>query len=388
MNLLVVSYKSVWPSEASPSGYATDGGFPFQMKALSELFDSTTLLVPCMEKRKPAGEGALSGRRLTIVPLTLPTGTDFKRKLRFPFWLLRNLPRLMREIARADAVHAPIPGDIGTIGMLLAYGLKKPLFIRYCGNWLVQATTAERFWRWFLELIAGGKNVCLATGGLPEPPSRRNAALKWIFATSLTREELHQYAKHRSDFDQRSPKLIIACRQEREKGTSEVIESLKALEEEFPAMTLEVVGDGGARANLEQQAVSLGLSNRVTFHGQVSHARVIELLQQADLFCFPTTSSEGFPKAVLEALACGLPVVTTRVSALPQLLENGCGVLLEEATVAATAAAITCCFSDRARYQQMSRQALLTAERYSLERWRDLIGESLEEAWGPLRNHA
>jgi glycosyltransferase involved in cell wall biosynthesis len=388
MNLLVVSYKSVWPSEASPSGYATDGGFPFQMKALSELFDSTTLLVPCVEKRKPAGEGALSGRRLTIVPLTLPTGSDFKRKLRFPFWLVRNLPVLTREITRADAVHAPIPGDIGTIGMLLAYVLKKPLFIRYCGNWLVQATTAERFWRWFLELIAGGKNVCLATGGLPEPPSRRNTAMKWIFATSLTREELRAYAKRRSEVGSRPPKLIIACRQEREKGTSEVIESLKILAEDFPKLTLDVVGDGGVRASLEQQAVSLGLRDRVIFHGQVDHARVIELLQRADLFCFPTTSSEGFPKAVLEALACGLPVVTTPVSALPQLLENGCGVLLEEATATATAAAIKHCLSDADRYQHMSSQAIATAERYSLEHWRDLIGESLEEAWGPLRTHA
>ncbi len=385
MKLLVISYKSAWPSSASPSGYATDGGFPIQMRALSELFDATTLLIPCGPPRSKAGEGPLSGHNLSIEPLTIPTGKDLQRKLIFPFWLARNIIPLTREVLRADAIHAPIPGDIGTIGMLLAYVFKKPLFVRYCGNWMVQATTAEKFWRWFMESVAGGRNVCLATGSLDEPPSQRNRQMQWIFATSLTEQELRDCATVRQGFNPAAPRLVIACRQEKEKGTGVVIEAMKLLEHDLPGLQFDIVGDGGARKSFQQQAAALGLEDRIHFHGQVGHDRVIQLLKGADLFCFPTTSSEGFPKAALEAMACGLPVVSTKVSALPQLVGSGAGILLEEATPAETAEAIRRCLSDAGQYQVMSRRAVQTARDYSLERWRDRIGELLNAAWGPLR---
>jgi glycosyltransferase involved in cell wall biosynthesis len=89
---------------------------------------------------------------------------------------------------------------------------------------------------------------------------------------------------------------------------------------------------------------------------------------------------------VLEALACGLPVVTTRVSVLPLLIGQGCGVLLNEATPGATAAAIRTCLSDPLRYEAMSQQAVKTAQSYSLESWRDTIGDLLQAEWGALRS--
>jgi glycosyltransferase involved in cell wall biosynthesis len=387
MKLLVVSYKTCWPQPTSPSGYATDGGFPIQMRALSELFDATTLLIPCSNRSNRNGEGFLSGNNLSIVPLPVISGQDFWRKVRFPFWLLSNSFTLLREILKADAVHAPIPGDIGTVGMILAFVLRKPLFVRHCGNWNAPETLAERFWRWFMEKFAGGRVVCLTTGEQPEPPSLRNAALRWIFATTLTEQELSRCATNRDQFPRPSPRLIIACRQERAKGTGVVIESLPLLTRQFPGIAFDVVGDGGALEEFKQLAERSGVGKQVVFHGLVNHNRVIELMQQADLFCFPTTSSEGFPKAALEALACGLPAVTTKVSALPQLVGKGAGMLLNEATPPAVAEAVRHCLADRNNYQQMSSRAVETARRYSLESWRDKIGQALTTAWGALRSN-
>ncbi|MGH9364473.1 MAG: glycosyltransferase, partial [Thermoanaerobaculia bacterium] len=234
-------------------------------------------------------------------------------------------------------MHAPIPGDIGTIGMILAFVLRKPLFVRHCGNWFVQKTIAEHFWKRVMERFAGDGNVMLATGGAPESPSRRNARIRWIFSTSLTEEELETCFRYREQLPGDHPKLIIVCRQEREKGTGVVIESLPLLLKDYPGATLDVVGDGGALAEFEDLAARLGVRDRVTFHGRVDHASVVRRLQHADLFCFPTVSSEGFPKVVLEALACGLPVLTTRVSVLPSLVGLECGLLLDEVTPAAVA---------------------------------------------------
>lgn len=388
MKLLVVSHKPCWSSASSPTGYATDGGFPFQMRAISELVDSTTLIVPCFSPKNRAGEVSLSGHNLSIVPLPTPAGSGLLRKLSVLFWLVGNLPVLLREVRRADAVHTPIPSDIGTIGMLLAFFMRKPLFVRHCGNWSVQKTVAERFWKWFMERFAGGRNVMLATGGAAEPASPRNSAIRWIFSTSLTQQELDDCRTRRDGPTAQATRLIIACRQEKEKGTGVVIQSLPHILKEFPGASLDVVGDGGSLVNFKAQAKSLQLNGRVTFHGKVNHEKVLELLQQADLFCYPTTSSEGFPKAVLEALACGLPVVTTRVSVLQQLIGTGCGVLIQEATPTALVDAVRECLMNQEQYQLMSRQAVKTAGQYSLEHWRDTIGDWLRAEWGPLRTNA
>ena len=68
----------------------------------------------------------------------------------------------------------------------------------------------------------------------------------------------------------------------------------------------------------------------LTFHGNVPHGEVLRILGRGHLFLFPTRVKEGFPKAVLEALACGLPVLAPPVSVLPRLLGNGAGLLLSE----------------------------------------------------------
>jgi glycosyltransferase involved in cell wall biosynthesis len=387
MKLLVISYKACWPQPSSPSGYATDGGFSFQMRALSELFDLTVLLLPCVSKCNNSGESHLSGNNLSVVPLTSPGSSGLLRKLTLPVWLLFNGPQLLREVLRADAVHAPIPGDVGTIGMLLAIALRKPLFVRHCGNWFVQATLAERFWKWFMETFAGGKNICLATGSNPVPPSKRNPAIKWIFATTLTEREIESCLTDREEFPQESPRLIIACRQEKEKGAGVVIESLPMLLSEFPGIAFDVVGDGSSLHDFRRLAASLKISDRVVFHGQVNREEVIRLMRRADLFCFPTVSSEGFPKAVVEAMACGLPVITTRISSLPQLIGNECGVLIDQVTPLSMVNAVRQCLADKEKYQRMSEQAMIAARQYSLERWRDAIGRELSATWGQLRSN-
>ena len=366
MRLAVVSHKVCWPSERSPSGYATDGGFPIQMRALSELFDSTTVLVPCEARAREVGEMPLEGDALSVAPLSMPGGRGLARKLRLPLWLARNLGVMLRELRRADAVHAPIPGDVGTIGLLLALLMRKPLFVRYCGNWRVQRTLAERLWRWLLDRSAGGRTVVLATGGASAPPSPRNPRVRWIFSTSLTDEEIRSCGAATRRRAGEAPRLIIACRQEWAKGTGTVNESLPLLGGRFPEIRLDVVGDGGALEGFRSLAERIGVADRVVFHGRVDHAGVVALLQRADVFCFPTVSSEGFPKAVLEAMACGLPVVTTRVSVLPELLAGGGGVLLDEPTPAALADAVQRCLADDARYAEMSSAGRGTSRGFSL----------------------
>jgi glycosyltransferase involved in cell wall biosynthesis len=381
MRLVVFSHKPCWYDPHSPLNFVTDGGFPFQMMALSQLFERTRLVVPCSNSTDSSGLLPLTGHNLSVRPLTPPRGRGLARKFLLPVWFVRNIGAIIQEIWRADAVHAPIPGDIGTIGMILAFLMRKPLFVRHCGNWFLPKTVAEHFWKWFMEQFAGGKQVMLATGGASHPPSLRNAAIRWIFSTTLTENELLACLERKQFPAQETVRLIIACRQDQEKGAGVVIESLPLILKNYPHVELDIVGDGLALADFKKQAAILGVDGHITFHGKVDHKTVLNLLRRAHLFCYPTRASEGFPKIVLEALACGLPVITTRVSVLPQLIGSGSGILLEEGTPGAVAKAVTTVLANEKLYCEMSEKALETARQYSLERWRDTIGERLRTAW-------
>lgn len=351
------------------------------MQAISELFSSTELVLPCQSNASAFGLSPLKGNLLRVRPLTALEGQGLKRKLRMLIWLLQNIPVIWVAVRRADAVHTPIPGDIGTIGMVFSLIQRKRLFVRHCGNWFVQRTVAERVWKWAMEHLAGGRNVMLATGGAVDRPSKRSPHVRWIFSTSLRFDQMLASVPEKQPLKGRL-RLIIVCRQEERKGTDIVIACLPLIFSSFPNASLDIVGDGSLLKRLKQQVSSLGLDGHVTFHGKVEQARVLELLRDAHVFCYPTSASEGFPKVVLEALANGLPVITTNVSVLPQLIRSGCGVLLDEPTPAALAAAVTQICSENSEYHSMSLRAKEISRKYSLENWRDQIGEMLRDSWG------
>jgi glycosyltransferase involved in cell wall biosynthesis len=274
-----------------------------------------------------------------------------------------------------------VPGDVGTFGLVAAAALRKPLMVRYCGNWLAPRTAAEHFWIRTMERIGGGRNVMFATGGGDAAPSALNPAVEWIFSTSLAMDDFGAQPKSRRPDE--PARLVIACRQQARKGAAQVIRVLPLL----PGATLEVAGDGEALPSLRALAAEMKLSDRVTFHGKLGRRAVLDLLARSTLFCYPTSSSEGFPKVVLEALASGLPVVTTRVSVLPHLIGSECGELLDDTEPQSVAAAVRRCLEPE-RYRTCSANAIATARRYSLERWRDTIASRLESAWGRLSEKA
>jgi teichuronic acid biosynthesis glycosyltransferase TuaC len=92
---------------------------------------------------------------------------------------------------------------------------------------------------------------------------------------------------------------------------------------------LVLVGDGPCRQDLEKLARDLKIESKVRFAGYAAHDNVAAYLQKADVFCL-TSLSEGLPVAVLEAMACGLPVVATKVGGVPEAVIEGITGLLVE----------------------------------------------------------
>lgn len=126
----------------------------------------------------------------------------------------------------------------------------------------------------------------------------------------------------RSDGGQGDPQIICVGRLVQRKGQSLLIAACSALRERGVPVRLTLVGDGPAREPLEAQARELGLGNSVRFTGAVGHDAIGPMLRAADIFCLPSFS-EGVPVVLMEAMAHSVPVVTTQIMGIPELVENG-----------------------------------------------------------------
>lgn len=122
--------------------------------------------------------------------------------------------------------------------------------------------------------------------------------------------------------NQLGKRLLYVGRLSAAKGLPVLLESLAMLKSSHPEIFLTVVGDGEDRAELEQMTAGLELNDNVKFVGYKSQAEVREYMQETDVFVLPSFA-EGVPVSLMEAMAAGVPVVTTQIAGVSELVENG-----------------------------------------------------------------
>jgi glycosyltransferase involved in cell wall biosynthesis len=119
------------------------------------------------------------------------------------------------------------------------------------------------------------------------------------------------------------PRLVAVGLLYEAKGYEFLLQAIARLDRE---LLLDIAGDGPQRAELEALAARLGIADRVSFRGLVPKPEVAALLRDSDAFVL-TSRYDNNPCAVVEALACGLPVVATSVGGVPELVDETNGLL-------------------------------------------------------------
>ena len=171
--------------------------------------------------------------------------------------------------------------------------------------------------------------------------------------------------------------LLAAGRFVRKKGFDQLIRAAKVLADAGVDFRLTIAGDGLLRWQLKWLAARLGLKERVRFVGFVPHDEIAALFAASDIFLMPcvvapSSDRDGLPTVILEALMHRVPVVTTGVSGIPELIEDGkTGLLVPERDPAAIAAAVERLVGNR-------EEAVALAERGRAR---------VREQFDPARNH-
>lgn len=158
--------------------------------------------------------------------------------------------------------------------------------------------------------------------------------------------------------------LITVGRLSCTKRVDWLIDAVSRLIEQEHSVHLTVVGDGALYEPLREQTQRLGLAAHVTFTGRQDGKQLPALYQQNDVY-FSASMQEGMSNAMLEAMASGLPIVTTTCEGVVELVD-GNGIVVEDESVAGLTAAIRQLIQDPRQRQSMAR---LARERAKQFRW-------------------
>lgn len=148
------------------------------------------------------------------------------------------------------------------------------------------------------------------------------------------------------------------------KGHADLVDAIARV----PRAHLLIVGDGPGRDNLHRQVAQKQLEARVLFAGH--REDVVPWMQAADVIALPSFANEGVPQALMQAMACGIPVITTVVGAIGEIVQDQRqGLIVPPRDVSALAQAIERLEGSRALRDQLGQAGLAQArERFSSER--------------------
>ncbi len=158
----------------------------------------------------------------------------------------------------------------------------------------------------------------------------------------------------RATFTNEPPAIISIGRLIEKKGFGDLIEACRILATQGIAFRGEIIGEGPLAGELQKQIETAGLTKIITLAGPLAQPEVIRRLAQSDLFALPCVTEAGggmdnLPTVVMEAMAAGLPVVSTPLAGVPEMVRDGVtGFLVPERQPAALAGALRRLLIDRA----------------------------------------
>ncbi len=308
----------------------------------------------------------------------------------------RVAPALWRRRAEWDAVYLRVPSPLAPPVYALARALGRPICLHVVGDLLAQmadyppplqslARSSARLYERLTRLMARRaltvtQGAALARRYGSEPNPAVSIIESTVSAGSAESEAPPSYARG----EQGPLRVLFVGAVLEKKGLRQLLEALAALRSELE-VDLVVVGRGPALAQMRQLAENLHLGERVHFRGGVdSGAELRDAYAAADVFAVPSLA-EGVPRVLFEAMAAGLPVVTTSAGGIGEVIADGVdGLVVEPGSPAALAAAIGRLGRDPELRARLWRGGRETVRRFTCEAHADELAARLR-AWPSAR---
>ena len=260
--------------------------------------------------------------------------------------LCRNLPCIFYfaehiKKARVRHIHAHFAYIPATVAMIISKALNIP-FSFSAHAWDIHANRAnlkEEFSSARFIITCNEQNKFILLSRYPEDlPGKIHKIYHGVnfeyWSNRPKRCRLKEIEGEMSSY--KIWRFMAAGRLIEKKGFDFLIKACALLKEKKVRFHLELIGEGQEKPTLEKLAGSLGLENEITFAGAMCHEELRHCYFRADIFVLPCVVSEdgdrdGLPNVLLEAMAAGVTVISTEISAIPELIEDGkTGILVRE----------------------------------------------------------
>lgn len=269
---------------------------------------------------------------MTVAPLLLAAGS------------IGPARRLLAEGFAYDVIDAHYFYPDGVAAAMLGRALGKPVAITARGtdlNLISQYRMPRAMIKWAARMADASIGVSAALvevlRGIGVDPDRlhvfRNGVDLDRFVPMPQNQARQQLAL------EGSPQLLSVGNLVDLKGHHLIIDALPLLIERYPQVRLAIVGSGEERPRLEQRASALGVRDRVIFAGAIANSELAAWYSAADALVL-ASSREGWANVLLESMACGTPVVATRVGGTSEVVIDQVGVLIDERTATGIAGAV------------------------------------------------
>ncbi len=350
-----------------------------EINVWAELFARVLIVGPVVETRPMGDAVSFASENIEVVGVP-PTGGDgLAAKLRQLALLPLLVWRTGSVLRRADAVHVRCPGNMGMLGVLLAPMFSRRLVAKYAGQWngfpgekwtvrLQRALLGSPWWRGPVTVY----------GDWPDQPSH----VVPFFTSVLTEDQIARAGRAVDRKRSRNAlRLLFVGRLSGPKNVDTIVRSVARLVAGGLDVQATIVGGGGERANLEALCVREGVSEKVRFIGPVDIDEVLDYYEQADTLVL-VSESEGWPKAIAEAMTFGVVCVGSDRGMVPQMLGEGRGIVVPPGDVDALTDALTQVATHPEASDEMARRAAAWGRGHSLEGLQQAIAGLLTERWG------
>jgi glycosyltransferase involved in cell wall biosynthesis len=189
----------------------------------------------------------------------------------------------------------------------------------------------------------------------------------------------HNLYKPGKPVPRKEPVIGFLGRIKKYKSIEHLLEAFCRVKTILPDAILTIVGDGDYLPALKKYAVNLGIADDTTFTGYVSGEEKVRLVNNMDLIV-NTSSKEGWGLTVIEANACGIPVIGANVSGLrDSILHDETGILYTYGNIEELATAIVTLIRNREKRDRLARNAITWAGRFNWDRSAESVLHILEQ---------
>jgi glycosyltransferase involved in cell wall biosynthesis len=383
MRLALVSHVVHYRWEGKLYAYAA---YAREIEVWAGLFSEILVAAPFRREPPPGDCVAFVHTNISVRPQMEAGGNSWRAKVGLVFSLPMMAFQLCMAFRGADAIHVRCPGNLGLLGTLLAPLFSRNVIAKYAGQWTDYPGEAGTT-RWQKHLLRSQwfHGPVTVYGRWPGQPDH----IVPFFTSVLTADQIARARMVAGRIRAARPlEIMFVGRLSKAKNVDVLLQAIAKVRDSNAQVRCTVIGEGPERAALEAQRAGLDLVGCIEFKGGLDFEDVLGHFERSDVLVL-ASETEGWPKAITEAMAYGLICVGSDRGLVPQILSEGRGVIVAPRDVEALAAAIENIASEPGEYAAMRSAAAAWAQQYSLEGLRDALRALLTERWRlPVKNAA